>query len=496
MKTSKPHILLLEDDPDLQELIKSYYEPRGYAVTCYEDPSIPLAQFRASERTERSAHAPEAPHFDVVLTDLKMPKMDGMAFIQKMKTLAPTVPIILMTSHSSVELAIQAIEAGAYDFVVKPLHFQQLSLSIGRAIRLAELQAQNEALRITAKSTWSFEGAVGKSAQLQAVFDLAKRVSNSVATVLITGESGTGKEVIARSIHQHGNRRDQNFVAINCSAIPENLLESELFGYAKGAFTGAADKRLGLFEEANGGTLFLDEIGDLSLPLQAKLLRVLQERKIKRIGENQFRPVDVRILAATHKDLKAEVREKRFREDLFFRLNVIPIRIPPLRERTEDILPLAEHFLRKFAAQNASPATGFTKGALEHLMKLKWPGNVRELENAVERAVVLCDQPLIDVADLPAPESVTTAPAALFAGLSPNSKLPTLEELSQSYIEHVMRSVEGVREHAARVLDVDRKTLYRKLKELEAIASGSGPGLTTARSQASSFDSASETATA
>ncbi|RYZ67139.1 MAG: sigma-54-dependent Fis family transcriptional regulator [Proteobacteria bacterium] len=318
--------------------------------------------------------------------------------------------------------------------------------------------------------------------------DLAKRVSDSAASVFIHGESGTGKEVIAKAIHSCGKRKKESFVAINCSAIPENLLESELFGYAKGAFTGAADKKIGLFEEAEGGTLFLDEIGDLSLPLQAKLLRVLQERQIKRLGENQPRAINVRVVSATHKDLAAEVAAGRFREDLFFRLNVIPITIPPLRERKEDIIPLAEFFLAKYGALNGTTAEGFTKPAFERMLDHQWRGNVRELENKVERAVVLSTTRLLDVEDLfDGDVSLTQAPATsaapvetaapVSAGemtigeggmpLGPDGRLLKLEELTMSYIKFALEKNKGAKDRTAQALGIDRKTLYKKLRDLD-----------------------------
>ena len=295
-------------------------------------------------------------------------------------------------------------------------------------------------------------------------------MASSTANVFIFGESGTGKEVIARTIHNMGNRAKNPFIAINCSAIPENLLESELFGYAKGAFTGAADKKVGLFEEAEGGTLFLDEIGDMNLQLQAKLLRVLQERKIKRIGENQMRNIDVRIISATHKDVKKEVQENQFREDLFFRLNVIPIRIPPLRERKEDILPLAEFFLRKFAALNQSAVKSFSKDALEKLLVNPWKGNVRELENSVERAVVLCSKNQIESDDLDdfEAESLSSDTSIKF-DLRPmvEEKVLTADRMMKLYIKHVLERNKGAKEKTAKDLNIDRKTLYRKLQEME-----------------------------
>jgi two-component system response regulator HydG len=464
MNKKNARILLLEDDLDLRELLEEYYTPRGYSIVSHGDPMIPLREL------ESGANA--LSKYDLVLTDLKMPNLNGIEFIGRMKKLAPKIPIILMTAHSSVEIAIDAIEAGAYDFVVKPLRFPQLNVSIERALRWSRLQEENQNLRTVVKTGQHFHGIVGKSLAMQNVFDLAKRVSNSTATVLIRGESGAGKEVVARAIHQEGSRKKEPFVAINCSAIPENLLESELFGHAKGAFTGAVEKKLGLFEEADGGTLFLDEIGDLNLGLQAKLLRVLQERKIKRIGENVFRSVDVRIMTATHKNLAIEVREKRFREDLFFRLNVIPINIPPLRDRKEDILPLAEHFLRRFSVQNGATLDGFTPAAIQHMLRQPWRGNVRELENAIERAVVLSSGAKIDVTDLARADDFSTHAQASpldkrDSAAIPIESLPTLAEHNLEYISYVLNAVNGVKEQAARILDLDRKTLYRRIREIE-----------------------------
>lgn len=454
----KARILLLDDDAELQELVSSYYTPRGYEVIAHTDPTVPLMELHASRDPNGV--------YDLVLTDLRMPQMDGMELIRRMQQIAPKTPIILMTAHSSVEVAIQAISAGAYDFVVKPLHFPQLNVSIERALHLRKVESENQALRTQAKTPSFTEGVVGKSRAMNAVYDIARRVASSNATVLITGESGTGKEVVARTIHQHGNRKDGPFVAINCSAIPEHLLESELFGFAKGAFTGAIEKKVGLFEEAEGGILFLDEIGDLNPALQAKLLRVIQERKIKRIGENVLRKIDVRILAATHKDLAGEVAAKRFREDLYFRLNVIPIKIPPLRERVEDIVPLAQYFVAKYSVQNDSIARTLSRAALDHLLRLPWRGNVRELENAIERAVVLCESREIGVKDfLPAFEPQATED--LLSDIAQKEELPSLDDFILRYVGLVLERVGGVKEQAARILKIDRKTLYRRIDDLE-----------------------------
>ena len=535
----KPRLLVIEDDPDLSDVLVSYFSTRGYEMIHYVNPERALIDELESLRPTGS--------IDVVLTDLRLPGMDGMEFIQRLKRMNPHLPILLMTAHSSVEVALRAIESGAFDFAVKPLHFPQLAVSVERALHFHNLERENVQLRSAVQSKRSGDGMIGRSPKILAVAELAKRVSSSLATVLIQGESGSGKEVVANLIHRSGSRKDQPFVAINCSAIPETLLESELFGYGKGAFTGANDKKVGLFEEANQGTLFLDEIGDLSLPLQAKLLRVLQERKIKRVGENQYRNIDVRVIVATHKDLQKEVREGRFREDLFFRLNVIPINIPPLRDRKEDILLLAEHFLSLYRGQNQNPngvpIRGFSLSARQRFLELPWRGNVRELENAIERAVVLCGREWIEAEDLPLPphllggqkeqqdekayvqassqaslpesypvpqdlhdleseselkdlkwsppSSLHSEPASTVYGQSsippqgassarsePASAeegwfllprdledLPSLDELVLAYLHAVLKRTGGVKEKAAKVLRIDRKTLFRRFKE-------------------------------
>ena len=454
-------ILVIEDDVDVQEVVLAFFRQKGFEVLGYEDAEKALLDFSKNKF-----------RCDVVITDLKLPNMTGIDFTRKLKEIAPQIPIVLMTSHKSVETAIEAIQAGAFDYVVKPLHFPQLQISIERALHFSRLTDENETLKtvINTKEGTSIDNVVGKSPGFLRALDLAKRVASSTANVFIFGESGTGKEVISRTIHNMGNRAKAPFIAINCSAIPENLLESELFGYAKGAFTGAADKKIGLFEEAEGGTLFLDEIGDMNLQLQAKLLRVLQERKIKRIGENQMRNIDVRVISATHKDLKKEVQEGRFREDLFFRLNVIPIRIPPLRERKEDILPLAEFFLKKFAALNQSKARNFSKDALEKLLNNPWQGNVRELENAVERAVVLSSATTIEASDLENFDQEVTAPAASNQfDLRPlaDDQIVSADRMMKLYIKHVLEKNKGAKEKTAKDLNIDRKTLYRKLQEME-----------------------------
>lgn len=461
MKNTKNKILVIEDDIDTQEILIGFFRPRGYEVAVYEDAQKALDDLQSGKL-----------NCDIIVTDLMLPTISGIEFTKKIKSLEIDTPIVLMTAHKKVEIAIEAIQAGAYDFVVKPLHFPQLLVSVERALHFVNLKRENSTLKTAVQlhvGVTSINGIIGKSQGFRQALDLAKRVSKSSANVLITGESGTGKEVIARSIHNLGNRKKASFVAINCSSIPENLLESELFGHSKGAFTGAAEKRIGLFEEAEGGTLFLDEIGDLSLPLQAKLLRVLQERKIKRIGENQFRPVNVRIISATHKDLRKEISEQRFREDLFFRLNVIPIWIPPLRERKDDVVPLAEFFLKKYAAVNESKARSFSKEAFEMLLANPWPGNVRELENTIERAVVLSETEEIQVPDIISIEHLETETSDEsfdFKKLA-GERILTIDELTKLYVQYVLNMNQGAKEKTARDLKIDRKTLYRRLSEIE-----------------------------
>ena len=462
----KAKILIIDDDRDVQELISSFFRVRNYEIIPYDD-----AQKALEDLTQAKVQC------DVIITDLMLPGISGIEFTQRMKSLGHTVPIILITANKKVEVAVEAIGAGAYDFVVKPLHFPQLLVSVERALYLTEVKEENSTLKNLVQlqeGPTSLEGVVGKSQGIKNALDLARRVAKSSANILITGESGTGKEVIAKAIHAMGARKKAPFIAINCSAIPENLLESELFGHAKGSFTGASDKKMGLFEEAEGGTLFLDEIGDLSLALQAKLLRVLQEKKIKRIGENQFRSVNARILSATHKNLRQEIQDKKFREDLFFRLNVIPIWIPPLRERKEDILPLAEFFLRKFSALNGTRVKQFRKDALEYLMNKEWPGNVRELENTVERAVVLSNSDIIrleDVVTLVQGSEVAVEDVGFRFPTNSQSKILTVEELVNKYVQHVLELNHGVKEKTAKDLQIDRKTLYRRLREMDSVES-------------------------
>jgi DNA-binding NtrC family response regulator len=456
------HLVLIDDDKDLLELLSGVLKQKNYEVTSFESAEEVLTKIETKNLNP-----------DVIISDLKMPNLSGVEFTKKIKKIKKSIPIILMTAEGTLEIAVEAINAGAYDFVLKPLHIPQLLISIQRALQLNEIQQENMNLKsfLYDQDFMGLKGVIGRSPAFRNAMELAKRVANSRANILINGESGSGKEVIAKSIHELGDRRTGPFVAINCTAIPDNLLESELFGYVKGSFTGAINNKIGLFEEANKGTLFLDEIGDLPLSLQAKLLRVLQERKIKRIGENQTREISARIICATHKDLKKEVEQGKFREDLYFRLNVIPILMPPLRDRREDILPLAEYFLKKFSLMNNVQVKGFTKNAIAHLESLPFKGNVRELENAIERAVVLTKSEYIQVEDLPEIQihvkDLLNEKVVERSFFSVNKIMP-LEELNKKYIECVFQHNHFAKEQTAKELGIDRKTLYRKLKEMDA----------------------------
>lgn len=462
---NRDRVLLIEDDLDLAEIIINYFFEKNISVTHVED----------------AAHAQTLLNgkiFGAVVTDLNLPGLSGLELLSQMKAKGQTTPVILITVSTDVEVAESAIEAGAYDFVVKPIHFPQLYISVQRALRVSKLAYENEVLKQAFEISTRADGIIGRSPAFVKAMELSKRAANSVATILIGGESGSGKEVLARAIHNWSPRREKPFLALNCSAIPEHLLEAELFGHAKGAFTGAIEARAGFFEEAEGGTVFLDEIGDMSLPLQAKLLRVIQERKIKRIGENQMRDIDVRVITATHKDLRQEIQAGRFREDLYFRLNVISVRIPPLRERREDIYLLADFFLKKFNATNGRQIKGFSSEAKEFLLRNEWRGNVRELENTIEKAVVLCDGDFIDLSSLSDFEmnvasgmkvssTISGQAERDFGWLSGDDRVLTLAELQQKYIRYVFEKNGGAKEATARSLGIDRKTLYNRLREME-----------------------------
>ncbi len=445
--TGSFRVLVVDDEPLQVELVAGFLRRHGYEVLEASDGRAALDRFRAEP-------------VDVILADQKMPGLSGLDLLRAARQVNPEVAVIVMTAYGTIEQAVQAIKAGATDYLTKPLNLDELLHRIGQALDRRRLLRENRELREALGERHRVEGIVGESGRMQEVLSLVRRVAPSDATVLIRGESGTGKELIARAIHHASPRAAGPLVAVNCAALPESLLESELFGHEKGAFTGAQSARQGRFEAAHGGSLFLDEIGDLPLHLQVKLLRVLQERRVERVGSNRPIPVDVRLLAATHRDLEAMVREGRFRDDLYYRVNVVTITLPPLRERREDIPLLLERFLERFARANGKAIRGLTREAREALLRYDYPGNVRELENIVERAVVLTRDEVIGLADLPlgVKESEKAGPEA--------RTLPAaVEGLERQMIREALARAGGVQTRAAELLGISERVLRYKLRK-------------------------------
>jgi two-component system, NtrC family, response regulator HydG len=449
---SAPRIAIIDDDPEIQVLLRELFRLEGFEVDSY---TSGLEVFAVYESATSKARI-----WDLIVCDLMLPDLDGLQIIDRIRKLEIDTPVILITANATIETAAQALHKGAFDYIAKPINPVEMSVLAGRAIKLSQLERDYELLRKQMESETHKGTLIGRSQKIKQVFGLIDRVAGTLANVLITGESGSGKEGVARAIHTTSGRSQAPFVAINCSAIPENLLESELFGHRKGSFTGANENRTGLIEESSGGTLFLDEIGDMPLSLQSKLLRVLQERKIKPVGSNEQIEVDLRIIAATHRDLKRSITEGTFREDLFFRLNVVPIVVPPLRERIEDIPLLVEHFLTRACHRNGLANKRMSKAAVSKLMRLEWPGNVRELENAVERSVVLSERDTIEESEI-----LTEGNAGHDKIRNIFSKLPTLEGLEREYLVHVLNETGNHKDRTAEILGINRKTLYRKERE-------------------------------
>lgn len=441
-------VAVVDDDAEMGKVVKDMLTAEGYTVSQFTSASEALVAFKKN-----------LPH--VLVTDLNMKEIDGMMFLKKIQTDYPSVVSIMMTAFGSIETAIEAMKLGAYHYIVKPFKMEEFTLMVDRAMERARLVTENKALKKELKKEFSIESVIGKSPAMMELFDLMKRVAPASAYVLISGESGSGKEVVARAIHNLSPRAKRPFVPINCTAIPEQLLESELFGHVKGSFTGAIADKKGLFEEAQGGTLFLDEIGDMSLPLQAKLLRVLQDKQIRPVGGSEFRSVDVRIISATHRNLKTMVKDGKFREDLFYRLNVVPVQVPALRERTQDIPLLVETFLQRFVMQNNSKVRGIAPEALARLVGHPWPGNVRELENVIERAVVLCTGDLLTEKDVMG-SALETARQSFQELYADN---PTLDQLEERYIKLILGQFGNKKDAASKVLGINRRTLYRKERQ-------------------------------
>ncbi len=444
-------ILVVEDGQSQREMLRDFLRDNGHDVSEAEHGRMALDLL--------SGH-----YFDLLLIDYKMPGMDGMELLKGVKRINPEIDVIMMTAYGTVETAVQAMKAGAADYITKPIELDELLILIDRISERRTLLKENEILRDElGRKGVTADDIIFRSPAMNEVINLAGRVADSRATVLIQGESGTGKELVARLIHAVSPRSRKPMTVVNCAALPENLLESELFGHEKGAFTGASQRRIGRFEEADGGSLFLDEIGELSQAVQVKLLRFLQEREFQRIGDNQTRQSDVRVISATNRDLSAGIREGAFREDLFYRLNVVAITIPPLRERKDDISPLMNHFLNRFSIQNGREIDGFLPEARDLLLKYDYPGNVRELENIIERAVVIARGSLISTKDLPfSAEALRSGPEVRKTQASLKD---AIEALESEMIRDAMDQTRNHQTQAADILGISERTLRYKLKK-------------------------------
>ena len=453
---SATKILLIEDDPGSREALLILLRGSGFAM-------------KECSSGKEGLQLLTGEPFDIVISDLFLPDMNGIDILTQVKRDSPRTEVILITGHGSVETAVKAIKAGAFHYITKPLNIEELRIIIDKAVEKGQLLSENVYLKKQLQEKYEFTNIIGNSQAMQQLFSRMKRIIKTDSTVLILGESGTGKELVAKAIHFNGSRKDRPFVAVNCSAIPENLLESELFGHAKGAFTGAIKEKVGKFEAANLGTIFLDEIGTLPMHLQTKLLRVLQEQEIERVGSNRQIKLDVRVVSATNVNLEQEVQRGNFREDLFYRLNVIPVLIPPLRERIEDILPLTRHFLEKNCRAMQRPIMHLEKEALEALESYPWNGNVRELENIMERVVALTEGNQITLRDLPS----NIAKTYLEREGSPTSVTPkgidmvrTINEIEKKMIAEALQLSGGVKARAALMLSINRTTLVEKMRRL------------------------------
>jgi len=443
-------ILIVDDDDNHRLMLKATLSADGYQI------------FEAADGDE-AVRKVEQNFFDLIMLDLKMENMGGIEALKRIKQISPAIPVLIMTAYASIQTAVEALKLGAFDYLLKPLDMDQVRHTLEKTLDYQKLIIENKTLKERLSMEFDFSNIIGNSKRMRELFEVLALAAPSDTTILILGESGTGKELIANAIHQNSPRVDKPFIKVNCAALPENLLESELFGHEKGAFTGAIARRQGRFEQAHDGTLFLDEIGDMSLATQAKILRVLQENEFERVGGNKTIKVDVRIIAATNKDLERAVEEGAFRKDLFYRLSVVPVLLPPLRERKKDIPLLAEHFLKKYAEKNQRLIQGFAPEAVDVLMRYHWPGNVRELENCVERAVILCREQFITPNELPI--AFQTLNETDESGKIDVSTGFTLQEVEKELILKTLEQTNGNRTRAAEILGITRQTLLNKLKE-------------------------------
>ncbi len=441
----KSSILVVDDDQSHRVMLKTLLTGWGYQVTEASDGALAIEKVK------------EGP-FDLVLMDIRMAQMSGLEALPEIKAANPSIPVILITAYASVETAVEALKKGAYDYMIKPLDFDELKITLGRAMEHSHLREENRMLKESLGIHFDRRNIIGRGENITKLLDTIAQIAPTEATVLLTGESGTGKEMIAGAIHYNSLRCSGPFVKINCAALTETLLESELFGHERGAFTGAERRKEGKFRQADHGTLFLDEVSEMSLAMQVKLLRVIQEREVTRVGGEEVLKVDVRLVAATNRDLRAEIAAGRFREDLFYRINVITLNMPPLRERREDIPLLAQHFLKIFSERNRKAMKGFTPQAMDRLLKYDWPGNVRELMNAVERGVVLSRGDYLDAGDFAMIQDSKGVPAATVEVLP-------LEEVERATIIHTIDKTGGNKSEAARLLGITRRTLHQKLKK-------------------------------
>jgi two-component system, NtrC family, response regulator HydG len=454
----KKTILVADDDTAHRTMLRTLLAGWGYAVTEADDGGSAVEAVRRQP-------------FDLILMDIRMVRVSGLAALTEIKAFNPAIPIVIMTAYASVETAVEALKKGAYDYLTKPLDFDELHLALERAMDHSRLKEENLLLKESLGTRFNRQNLIGRSAAMTRLLDTASQVAPSEATVLITGESGTGKEMIAGLIHGNSLRKDGPFIRFNCAAIAETLLESELFGHEKGAFTGADRRKEGKFRQADGGSLFLDEVSEMSLGMQVKLLRVLQERELTRVGGEEVLRIDVRLIAATNRDLLREVAANRFREDLFYRLNVVTLHVPPLRERPEDIPLLAQAFLLRFAEKNRKAIKSFTPQAMDRLLRHPWPGNVRELMNAVERGVVLARGEYLDEAELsllPRDDGTRLYPAADETAV-PGDGSPSLETVERETILRTLDAAGGNKSEAARRLGITRRTLHQKLRKYGAM---------------------------
>ena len=438
-------VLVADDEASARTGLANLLRDEGFDVTLAEDGQRALARVQEI-----------AP--DVLVTDLRMPGLDGLELLRRAREVDPEIVVILATAFADVETAVRAMHEGAEHYLTKPVQFDELLLVIRRALERRKLRDEATELRVRLKDRLSFDNIVGSSPAMQEVFNVIQQVAPTKASVLITGESGTGKELVAQAIHEHGPRAGAPFVKLHCAALAETILESELFGHERGAFTGAAGRREGRFKQADGGTLFLDEIGEISPAIQVKLLRFLQERSFERVGGNETLKVDVRVIAATNRDLPTEVTAGKFREDLYYRLNVVNIEMPPLRARPSDLLPLAVHFLARFSKENGKRIEGFADDAVERIASYRWPGNVRELENVIERAVILCDGPTLTAKHLPAGVGAVSRGSIRMPG-------STLEEVERHLILTTLEACGGRTSQAAQMLDISVRKIQYKLHE-------------------------------